>query len=71
MLEGLGDIEKLLEDVSLTLQQCQTPTKTSSILTPLEPTRDQLQSVVDQLKELLQKPTGIVLLDASLVDQFQ
>jgi hypothetical protein len=42
MLEGLGDINKLLEDVFLTLQQCQTPTKASSILTPLEPTKDQL-----------------------------
>ena len=50
MPEGLGDIEKLLEDVSMTLQQCQTPTKTSCILTPLEQTRDQLQATVDQLK---------------------
>uniref|UniRef100_A0A2N9EPX4 Aminotransferase-like plant mobile domain-containing protein n=1 Tax=Fagus sylvatica TaxID=28930 RepID=A0A2N9EPX4_FAGSY len=64
----LGDIDKLLEDVSLTLQQCQTPTKTSSTLTPLEPTKDQLQAVVDQLKELLQKPVGTILLDVSLVD---
>ena len=71
MPEGLGDIDKLLKDVSLTLQQYQTPTKTSSILTPLEPTRDQLQVTVDQLKEFLQKPTGVVFLDASLVDQFQ
>uniref|UniRef100_A0A2N9F949 Aminotransferase-like plant mobile domain-containing protein n=1 Tax=Fagus sylvatica TaxID=28930 RepID=A0A2N9F949_FAGSY len=71
MPEGLGDIDKLLEDVSLTLQQYQTPTKTSSILTPLEPTRDQLQATVDQLKDFLQKPAGVVLLDASLVDQFQ
>ena len=65
---GLGDIDKLLENVSLTLQQCQTPTKTSSIHTPLEPTRDQLQAAVDQLKELLQKLAGVVLLDAGLVD---
>ena len=50
MLEGLGDIEKLLEDVSLTFQQCQTPIKTSCILTPLEPTNDQLQAGIDQLK---------------------
>ena len=71
MPEDLGDIDKLLEDVSLTLQQYQTPTKTSSILTSLEPTRDQLQAIVDKLKEFLQKPAGVVLLDASLVDQFQ
>jgi hypothetical protein len=50
MPEGLGDIEKLLEYVSLTFQQCQTPTKTSSILTPLEPINDQLQAGIDQLK---------------------
>ena len=71
MPEGLRDIDKLLEDVSLTLQQCQTPTKTSSTLTPLEPTKDQHQATIDQLKELLQKPVSTVLLDASLVDQFQ
>uniref|UniRef100_A0A2N9I9T0 Uncharacterized protein n=1 Tax=Fagus sylvatica TaxID=28930 RepID=A0A2N9I9T0_FAGSY len=71
MPEGLGDIDKLLEDVSLTLQQCQTPTKTSSTPIPLEPSKDQLQAAIDQLKELLQKPVGLVLLDASLVDQFQ
>uniref|UniRef100_A0A2N9GZI7 Aminotransferase-like plant mobile domain-containing protein n=1 Tax=Fagus sylvatica TaxID=28930 RepID=A0A2N9GZI7_FAGSY len=59
MPDGLGDIEKLLEDVSLTLQQYQTPTKTSSTLTPLEPTKDQLQVAIDQLKELLQKPVGL------------
>uniref|UniRef100_A0A2N9EM61 Aminotransferase-like plant mobile domain-containing protein n=1 Tax=Fagus sylvatica TaxID=28930 RepID=A0A2N9EM61_FAGSY len=71
MLEGLGDIDKLFEDVSLTLQQCQTPTKTSSTSISLEPSRDQLQAVISQLKELLQKPVGLVLLDANLVDQFQ
>jgi hypothetical protein len=37
----------------------------------LEPSKDQLQAAIDQLKELLQKPVGLVLLDASLVDQFQ
>ena len=71
MQEGLGDINKLLEDVSLTLQQCQTPTKTSSSSISLEPSRDQLQTAINQLKELLQKPVGLVLLDASLVDQFR
>jgi hypothetical protein len=71
MPEGLGDIDKLLKDVSLTLQQCQTPTKTSSTPIPLEPSKDQLQAAIDQLKELLQKPVGLVLLDASLVDQFK
>uniref|UniRef100_A0A2N9EPR3 Aminotransferase-like plant mobile domain-containing protein n=1 Tax=Fagus sylvatica TaxID=28930 RepID=A0A2N9EPR3_FAGSY len=65
-LEGLGDIDKLLEDVSLTLQQCQTPTKTSSSSISLEPSRDQLQTAISQLKELLQKPIGSVLLDATL-----
>ena len=68
MPEGLGDIDKLLEDVSLTLQQCQTSTKTSSTPIPLEPSKDQLQAAIDQLKELLQKPVGLVLLDANLVD---
>ena len=71
MSEGLKDIDKLLEDVFLTLQQCQTPTKTSSTLIPLEPSKDQLQAAIDQLKELLQRPIGLVLLDVSLVDQFQ
>ena len=71
MQKGPGDIDKLLEDVSLTLQQCQTPTKTSSTSISLEPSKDQLQAVISQLKELLQKPIGLVLLDASLVDQFQ
>ena len=71
MSEGLKDIDKLLEDVFLTLQQCQTPTKTSSTLIPLEPPKDQLQAAIDQLKELLQRPIGLVLLDVSLVDQFQ
>jgi hypothetical protein len=69
--EGLGDIDKLLEDVSLTLQQCQTPIKTSSASVPLEPPSDQLQAAIDQLKELFQKPVGLVLLDATLVDQFR
>jgi hypothetical protein len=68
MLEGLGDIDKLLEDVSLNLQQCQTLTKTSSTPIPLEPLMDQLQAAIDQLKELLQKPVGLVLLDVNLVD---
>ena len=68
--EGLWDIDKLLEDVSLTLQQCQTPTKASSTSIPLEPSKDQLQAVIDQLKELLQQPVSLVLLDANLVDQF-
>ena len=71
MPEGLGDIDKLLEDVSLTFKQCQTPTKISSIPIPLEPLKDQLQVAIDQLKELLQRPIGLVLLDVSLVDQFQ
>uniref|UniRef100_A0A2N9GZC7 Aminotransferase-like plant mobile domain-containing protein n=1 Tax=Fagus sylvatica TaxID=28930 RepID=A0A2N9GZC7_FAGSY len=71
MLESLGDIDKLLEGVSLTLQQCQTRTKTSSTSTPLEPSTDQLQATINQLKELLQKPVGLVLLNANLVDQFQ
>ena len=71
MPKGLGDIDKLLEDVSLTLQQCQTPTKTSSTSFPLEPFKDQLQATINQLKELLQQPVGLVLLDANLVDQFQ
>uniref|UniRef100_A0A2N9H3D1 Aminotransferase-like plant mobile domain-containing protein n=1 Tax=Fagus sylvatica TaxID=28930 RepID=A0A2N9H3D1_FAGSY len=70
MPEGLGDIDKLLEDVSLTLQQCQTPTKASSTSIPLEPSKDQLQAVIDQLKELLQQPVGLVILDVNLVDQF-
>uniref|UniRef100_A0A2N9EGB3 Uncharacterized protein n=1 Tax=Fagus sylvatica TaxID=28930 RepID=A0A2N9EGB3_FAGSY len=47
MLEGLGDIDKLLENVSLTLQQCQTPTKTSSTITTLKPTQEQLQVNID------------------------
>jgi hypothetical protein len=46
MQEGLGDIDKLLEDVSLTFQQCQTPTKTSSTSISLEPSRDQLQIAI-------------------------
>ncbi len=71
MPKGFKDIDKLLEDVSLTLQQCQTPTKTSSTPIPLEPSKDQLQATIDQLKELLQKPVGLMLLDANLVDQFQ
>jgi hypothetical protein len=71
MPEGLGDIDKLFEDVSLTLQKCQTPTKTSSTPIPLKPSKDQLQVAIDQLREFLQKPVGLVLLDASLVDQFQ
>jgi hypothetical protein len=29
---------------------------------------DQLQAAIDQLKELLQKPVGLVLLDVNLVD---
>ena len=70
MPKGLGDIDKLLEDVSLTLQKCQTPTKTSFTSISLEPSKDQLQTVVSQLKELLQKPVGLVLLDATLMDQF-
>ena len=68
MQKGPGDIDKLLEDVSLTLQQCQTPTKTSSASVSLEPSRDQLQAAISQLKDLLQKPVGVVLLDATLVD---
>ena len=71
MQKGLGDIDKLLEDVSLTLQQCQTPTKTSSTSVSLEPFRDQLQVAINQLKEFLKKPVGLVLLDDTLVDQFQ
>ena len=71
MPKSLGDIDKLFEDVSLTFQQCQTPTKTSSTPIPLEPSKDQLQAVIDWLKEFLEKPVGLVLLDASLVDQFQ
>ena len=70
MQKGLGDIDKLLEDVSLTLQQCQTPTKTSSTSVSLEPSRDQLQATISQLKYLLQKHVGVVLLDATLVDRF-
>ena len=70
MQEGRRDIDKLLEDVSLTLQQCQTPTKTSSSSISLEPSKDQLQIAISQLKELLQKSVGLVLLDATLVDQF-
>uniref|UniRef100_A0A2N9FED4 Aminotransferase-like plant mobile domain-containing protein n=1 Tax=Fagus sylvatica TaxID=28930 RepID=A0A2N9FED4_FAGSY len=54
MQEGPRDIDKLLEDVSLTLQQCQTPTKTSSASVPLEPPSDQLQAAIDQLKELFE-----------------
>ena len=71
MQEGPGDIDKLLEEVSLTLQQCQSPTKISSASVSLELSRDQLQAAVSQLKELLQKPVGLVLLDSTLVDQFQ
>ena len=71
MQEGPRDIDKLLEDVSLTLQQCQTPTKTSFTSISLEPSKDQLRATIGQLKELLQKPVGLVLLDATLVDQFQ
>jgi hypothetical protein len=37
----------------------------------LEPPSDQLQAAIDQLKELLQKLVGLVLLDATLVDQFR
>jgi hypothetical protein len=37
----------------------------------LDPSKDQLQTTVSQLKEFLQKPVGLVLLDATLVDQFQ
>jgi hypothetical protein len=70
VLKGLGNIDKLLEDVSLTLQQCQTPTKTSSIITSLKPTKEQLQVAIKQLKELLKQPINAILLDASLVDQF-
>uniref|UniRef100_A0A2N9F7Z1 Aminotransferase-like plant mobile domain-containing protein n=1 Tax=Fagus sylvatica TaxID=28930 RepID=A0A2N9F7Z1_FAGSY len=70
VLKGLGNINKLLEDVSLTLQQCQTPTKTSSIITSLKPTKEQLQVAIKQLKELLKQPINAILLDASLVDQF-
>ena len=55
----------------MTLQQCQTPTKTSSSSISLEPSRDQLQTAISQLKELLQKLVGLVLLDATLVDQFR
>uniref|UniRef100_A0A2N9E3P3 Aminotransferase-like plant mobile domain-containing protein n=1 Tax=Fagus sylvatica TaxID=28930 RepID=A0A2N9E3P3_FAGSY len=58
----LGTLTNFLKMSPLTLQQYQTPTKTSSILTPLEPTRDQLQATVDQLKEFLQKPAGVVFL---------
>ena len=71
MQEDPRDIDKLLEDVSLTLQQCQTPTKTSSASIPLEPPSDQIQAVIDQLKDHLQKPVGLVLLDATLVGQFR
>ena len=70
MLEGPGDIDKLLEDVSLTFQQCQTPTKASSIITSLKPTKEHLQAAIKQLKELLKQPVNAILLDASLVDQF-
>ena len=68
MPEGLEDIDKLLEDVLLTFQQCQAPTKTSSTPIPWVPSMDQLQAAINQLKELLQKPVGLVLLDAHLVD---
>ena len=71
MQEGLRDIDKLLEDVSLTLQQCQTPTKTSSTSISFEPSKDQLWATIGQLKEFLQNPVGLVLLDATLVYQFQ
>jgi DNA repair exonuclease SbcCD ATPase subunit len=37
----------------------------------LEPSRDQLQTAISQLKELLQKPVGLVLLDVASVDQFR
>ena len=37
----------------------------------MKPSKDQLQVAIDQLREFLQKPVGLVLLDASLVDQFQ
>jgi hypothetical protein len=46
-------------------------TKTSSTSISLDPSKDQLQTTVSQLKEFLQKPVGLVLLDATLVDQFQ
>ena len=35
------------------------------------PSKDQLRAAIGQLKELLQKPVDLVLLDATSVDQFQ
>ncbi len=71
MLEDHGDIDSLLKVVSLTLQQCQTPTKTSSTITALKPTQEQLQAAINQLKEPLKQPTNVILFYAGLVDQFQ
>ena len=69
-LEGLGDVDKLFEDVSLTLQKCQTPTKSTSAITVLKPTQEQLQATINQLRELLKQPMNMILLDTGLVDQF-
>jgi hypothetical protein len=54
----------------LTLQKCQTPTKSTSAITVLEPTQEQLQATINQLSELLKQPTNVILLDIGLVDQF-
>jgi hypothetical protein len=54
----------------LTLKKCQTPTKTSSAITALKPTQEQLQAAINQLKELLKQPANVILLDIGLLDQF-
>uniref|UniRef100_A0A2N9G3D1 Uncharacterized protein n=1 Tax=Fagus sylvatica TaxID=28930 RepID=A0A2N9G3D1_FAGSY len=60
---GLGDVDKLLENVSLTLQKCQTPTKTTSAITALKPTQEQLQAAINQLKEVLKHPANMIFHD--------
>uniref|UniRef100_A0A2N9HWC3 Aminotransferase-like plant mobile domain-containing protein n=1 Tax=Fagus sylvatica TaxID=28930 RepID=A0A2N9HWC3_FAGSY len=57
-------IEAATSSIKAVAPLCQTPTKTSSTPIPLEPSKDQLQAAIDQLRELLQKPVGLVLLDA-------
>uniref|UniRef100_A0A2N9G039 Uncharacterized protein n=1 Tax=Fagus sylvatica TaxID=28930 RepID=A0A2N9G039_FAGSY len=71
IIEAKALIEAVISSIEVATLLCQTPTKTSSIITSLKPTKEQLQAAINQLKEILRQPTNVILLDTGLVDQFQ